>query len=454
MTWMRRAFASVSVCCLLASPAFGQFWVRSVPDYRLSQRPTPYVAAEEAVAPSPSDQPVESVQPVQPIQPAPVPEPVAFSKPDSKEWDDSTKDDCGDKGCSKGCGTGCGWSLCHEGDPWELFTATSCGLKIGGWFQAGYNNKTDGKFNTHPGRVNLHQAYLYAEKVADGSCGLDWGFRTDLIYGVDAQDTQAFGNNPGNWDFRNGFDHGIYGWALPQAYGEVAYGDLAVKMGHFYTLVGYEVVTAPNNFFYSHSFTMYNSEPFTHTGVLASYKVSERLTAYGGWTLGWDTGFDQYADGSNFIGGLSSSLTDNVTATYILCAGDLGWRGDGYNHSLVLDFSITEKLNYVLQSDLVESTGYYNVDTGVFFADERDDVGINQYLFYELNSCWKVGGRLEWWKRDGSSCYEATAGVNWRPIPNFVLRPEIRYNWGPGLVNNLGLPENSTIFGIDGIVTF
>ena len=64
-------------------------------------------------------------------------------------------------------------------------------------------------------------------------------------------------------------DHGPYGWAMPQAYFEVAYGNWSVKAGHFYTIVGYEVIPATGNFFYSHSLTMFNTEPFTHTGVLA-----------------------------------------------------------------------------------------------------------------------------------------------------------------------------------------
>ena len=90
---------------------------------------------------------------------------------------------------------------------------------------------------------------MYAEKVADGSQGLDWGFRADVMYGIDSADTQAFGNNPGRWDFINGWDFGgTYGWAMPQLYGEIAAGDFSVIIGHFYTLLGYEVVTAPDNF--------------------------------------------------------------------------------------------------------------------------------------------------------------------------------------------------------------
>lgn len=437
MRWFRMTCVSLGVCCLLASHALGQYWVRPAPEYHLSQRPNAYVAAQEPTSPSPSDQA---------LRPPPTSSPEAPSVRDVIRKDATA---------TAGCGTSCGWDLCQEGDPWELYPENGWGLKIGGWAQAGYHDKSDGRFNSHPDRVNLHQGYVYMEKVANGDCGWDWGFRTDLVYGVDAQDTQAFGNNPGNWDFKNGFDHGIYGWAVPQAYGELANGDLSVKIGHFYTMIGYEVVTAPNNFFYSHSFTMYNSEPFTHTGAIGTYNATDKLALYAGWTAGWDTGFDMYKGGNNFTGGFGYSLTDNVKMTYHTCFGDLGWRGEGYNHSLVFDVSVTEKLNYILQSDLVLTDGYWDVTSDTFFPDQRDDVGVNQYLIYQLNDCWAVGGRLEWWKRDGSSLWEATAGVNWKPHPNFVLRPEIRYNWGSGLANNFAPAlDDGVIFGVDAIVTF
>ena len=171
-----------------------------------------------------------------------------------------------DSDCSvidNACGDGCGASSCSDGlggmSLTGLMGGDDSGITFGGWTQFGYTNRSTGLFNTHTNNVNLHQQWFYAEKVADGSCGLDWGFRADVMYGVDAADTQAFGNNPGRWDYENGFDYGIYGWALPQLYAELAEGDWSVKIGHFYTLVGYEVVTAPDNFFYSHSFTMYNS---------------------------------------------------------------------------------------------------------------------------------------------------------------------------------------------------
>jgi hypothetical protein len=357
---------------------------------------------------------------------------------------------CGTGGCAtEGCGTeGCD-DCCDLGDAWALSDGED-GIKLGGWFQAGYTSKSTGLFNTDPDRLNLNQGWLYLEKTADGSKGPDWGFRTDLMYGTDANDTQAFGNNPGRWDYLNGFDYGGgYGWAMPQAYLEYANGDWSIKVGHFFTLVGYEVVTAPDNFFYSHAITMYNSEPFTHTGALATYSGIENLELYGGWTAGWDTGFDQFGNGSSFLGGASLTLSENSTFTYITTIGDFGARtatparpvgtGSGsYSHSLVLDAAITDDLNWVLQSDYVNDGA-------------KKQYGLNNYLIYTVNDCLGYGIRAEWWHDTtfltGGDFYEVTAGVNYRVHSNLIVRPEVRWE-------DYATTDDQTIFGIDAILTF
>jgi hypothetical protein len=351
---------------------------------------------------------------------------------------------------------------CAHGEPWSLseflLGCDPCAT-VGGWFALGYTSQSTGLFNVNPDKINITQAWLYAERVADGSEGLDWGFRADILYGVDAFATQAFGNPAGTWDYLNGWDRGIYGWALPQLYGELAYGDWSVKLGHFYTIIGYEVVPAPDNFFYSHALTMFNGEPFTHTGALATGEVSDKLTVYAGWTLGWDTAFDQFSQGSNWLGGVSYAISEDATFTYTSTAGNFGWRGDdAYMQTLLLDLNLTGKLNYVFQSDLLRSS--YDDLPG-----KEDAIGINQYLFYTLNDCWALGTRIEWWKGDtlfgfrhtedvalppqGSlSYYEWTAGINYKPTANFRLRPELRYDWSPA--------ANYTewVFGMDAIWTF
>lgn len=333
------------------------------------------------------------------------------------------------------------------GNPWTLFPEDAP-FRIGGWVQGGYHDRTtplstakaDGlAFNDVPGQYNIHQLYAFAERQANGDLGLDWGFRIDAMYGTDARYGQSFGQTSG-WDVD--WDHGYYGWALPQAYVEGAAGPLSVKAGHFYTIIGYETVTAPGNFFYSHSYTMFNSEPFTHTGVLGSLELADSVTIYGGWTLGWNTGFDQFNGGSNFIGGISFEVADWLTLAYTTTIGDFGMRGDdGYMHSLVGIVQLTDQLQYVVQTD------YMSVDaaTATGFADT---VGVNQYLFWWFNDCLGYGNRLEWWKADGATYWEWTTGMNVKAHANWVFRPEIRYDWHPG--TNF----DQWTFGIDNYVTW
>jgi hypothetical protein len=366
---------------------------------------------------------------------------------------------CDGNGCdSCGCDSCCGW--CNLGDPWTLQKCENCwGITYGGWMQFGYHSEhtplsfpgigpgTLFSFNDYPGKLNAHQVSAYVEKEAEGEGYWDFGFRADLMYGTDAQKTQAFGGNPASWD--NPWDHGFtHGWAVPQLYVTADRDDLTITAGHFYTLIGYEVVTAPDNFFYSHALTMFNSEPFTHTGVLAAYNpYGGDTTYYGGWTMGWDTAFEAVNGGSNFLGGVSTSVAENVTATYILTLGDMGARGQGYSHSVVIDWEINDRWEYVCQSDLV----WLDAEVGVNDGFGNDQVGVNQYLFYTVNDCVKAGVRGEWWKTDGFSRYAVTAGVNVRPHANLVVRPEVRYDWG---ADPLGVFTNEGIFAIDAVLTF
>ncbi len=331
----------------------------------------------------------------------------------------------------------------------------------GGWVQGGYHNESDGLFNTDPGRFNFQQVWFFAERAADGSNGLDWGFRTDFLYGTDSGDAQSFGNLPGNFDYLNGWDRegalgnpDGYGYAMPQLYGQLANGDVSVIVGHFFTLLGYEVVPAPGNFFYSHSFTFFNSEAFTHTGALATWDASDNLDVYAGYTLGWDTGFNQFSgigsnpagptglqNGSSFLGGFSYQISEKVELNYITTFGDFGSTGDGYSHSIVADANLTENFNYVFQSDLLT-------------RDQNESLGINQYFLYSLNEKVGVGSRLEWWKQDGASIYAATFGINLRRSSNFVVRPEIRFQFDPNS-DNAGIPgEDQGLFGIDAILSY
>lgn len=352
------------------------------------------------------------------------------------------------------------------GDPWKL--KDSQGFDYGGWVQVGVQDLNDGAFTgngfaqnqNEANNLNLNQLYAYVANVADGSAGIDFGFRVDAMYGVDGNEAQSFGNvTPGKWDFLNGFggvgdpvDHGPYEFAMPQAYGEIAIGDLSVKAGHFYTPIGYEVVTSPNNFFLSRQLTFYNSEPFTHTGFLGTYQVSENLSVVSGWTAGWDTGFTRFNDGSNGVGGFTAQLTENINLAWYGAAGNFGWRGDGTISSGILTVNLTDRLTSVSQLDWLDTNLGSSGNAG--FATTgitNNSVGAIQYFFYTLTDRVSLGSRVEWYKADGISYQTYTSGINWKVTPNFIVRPEVRRNDSNGDANDL---FNRTVLGVDGIVTF
>ena len=211
-------------------------------------------------------------------------------------------------------------------------------------------------------------------------------------------------------------------------------------------------------------------EPFTHTGVLAEYNVSEATTFWGGYTFGWDSGFDNQSDAHTFLGGISISCCDSWTLTWAVNAGNFGDGGGApgssanngsiYMNSFVFDWNISDDWNYVFQHDL-------GANTGLGLGD-NEWYGINQYLFYTLNDCWQLGFRFEWFgDSDGArvagntsgafdaNYYAATIGMNWTPNPNLRIRPEIRFDWsdGPDAFAG-GNSQDIETFAFDAILTF
>ena len=72
---------------------------------------------------------------------------------------------------------------------------------VGGWVQLGYHSNSAGnRFNSYADHLQLHQAWLYAERAIDSSNGWDIGGRLDYVYGTDGPDTQSFGTGDIGWD--------------------------------------------------------------------------------------------------------------------------------------------------------------------------------------------------------------------------------------------------------------
>lgn len=474
MKLTRLAFCAALASSLISSAAQAQVRNQRSTSYRstgysnyYAQSPSdaPAAAAADEGAPAPI---------VQGNSPAAAPQ-AASAKPDN------SLAYLAPGACSSSCDIGCGSTSCDDAcdsagsNQWKLIQRPIGGFNIGGWSQVAYhtsNNAGAGilrpggapaNFNNYADRVQLQQQWLYAERIADGSKGLGLGGRMDYIYGTDGPDTQASGIANSHWD--NSWDNGgAYGHAIPQLYGEVAMGDLSIKAGKFFTIIGNEVVQATGNFFYSRAFTYYNAEPFTHTGVLSTYNLDEDTILWNGYVMGWDSGFED--NGDAYLSGFKRKLTDRTSFVYTSCLGrfnddiaspNFGERGQ--IHSTILTNNLSDRLTYIGQMD------WMNTDNAAGDI-QRNTFGAINYLIYAINDQWSLGSRTEWFnfttqQVHNADLYNQTLGVNYKPNSNLTFRPEVRWVWDKESLganerspnDGLPLPSQAT-FGTDMIFLF
>lgn len=341
----------------------------------------------------------------------------------------------------------------------------------------GSNTNGPVTFTDRANEYQMNQLYLYMEKATGGDPeAWDLGGRVDLLYGTDYYFTQAAGleleqDLTQRWNSQEGPNRtfgpdtgALYGLAMPQLYAEIYApigNGLRVKAGHFYTIIGYEVVPATGNFFVTHAYTMQYGEPFTHTGVLASYSVNDRISVSGGITNGWDQ-FDDIDDRQAFLGGVTLTSADgNGTLAFAIHTGDEFSQTGTDNrtmYSIVATRKFAERFTYVIQHDLgVQENGALN---NAGDPDDAEWYGINQYLFYDINDNLKSGVRFEWFRDDdgvrvprsnGNNFWQLTGGLNWKPADAWMVRPEVRWDWSdngsrPYDVNSAGTGTSGSQF--------
>lgn len=413
-----------------------------------------------------------------------------------------TSNSCTSAGCTSeacDCAMDCG----EAAEPWRLFSHCNdnChGINFRGWVNGGImGNAQDpaSRFNgpvtfyDRDGEGQLSQLYMIAEKALDTANGPAWGFRLDALYGTDyrfniSRGLSARDNFTAKWDSSR-----FYGFDIPQAYVELGVDDTSIKLGHFYTIIGYEVVTAPDNFFMTHAYTMQYGEPFTHTGALLTQKINDQLSLMGGITTGWDNFDNVYNNEYSFLGGATFTASDgNSKLAYAVSVGEeevtfgtVFPTETRFIQSVVYSRTLTDRLSYVFQSDYGSQQNANN--TGV----TAEWYGVNQYLFYKINCCWTAGVRAEWFRDDDGyrvapagdyaalgfsnnpasvggfegNFYEVAVGLNYKPQSNanLIVRPEVRYDHFSGIgVNGLANPyddgnsDNQFLYGIDVIYLY
>jgi hypothetical protein len=338
------------------------------------------------------------------------------------------------------------------------------GIEFGGWLEVGVsgnpddpNDETNGPvtFNNDANEIEMNEFYGFVERAAPTDGGWSLGFRADFLYGTDARFSPT-----ANLDDKL-ISADDYKLVFPQTYAEIYIpvgNGLTTKVGHFYTIIGYEVVTAPDNFFFSHAYTMQYAEPFTHTGMLMSYALNDNWSLTGGVVSGWDSFFQEPA---NFLGGVSYSSDDGRTSVAVsLVTGDVD-DADKHNrtmYSVVVSHDLSDQLHYVFQHD------FGREDESLSTPQNTKWYGINQYLTYDVNEVLGAGLRLEWFRDEGGTrvtgindhFFAITTGINYALTPWLKIRPEIRYDWTTKNSNPFddGTQDDQFLVSADLIVMF
>lgn len=378
-------------------------------------------------------------------------------------------------GCNA-CGSNACGGQCNLNDPNigclspKLRKSLFGGTCWSGYMNAGYmsnfagdrsNGYTDCWSETTPAFNALYVAAT--KKAVTNGCGFDIGYGVDFMFGEDYRILHSARGLDQNWYTGHMSDgRPSYGFAMPQAYFELAINNWSVKMGHFYGLIGYEGATANARFFYTKGL-LCSVSTVAQTGFLATYSGFQNLDVTIGWVNGWNNGFDNSEYGEGMVeGAFTYHMNKFASLKYAFMAGTcdvsapLGAlgpiapapaKGDSSVHNLVLDLQLTGRLESV-------SLFYY----GDFGGNTAFVLG--EHLYYDLNCCGaKAGFRAEWMKASvGGSDAELLTfglGLNLHPegIQNLYFRPEIRYDKSTNTDLLNGRADQFTI-GFDVMLTF
>ncbi len=342
------------------------------------------------------------------------------------------------------------------------------GWTLGGWGTAGINYNTDdphdssnGPMNMtdRNGELNLYQLNLFVEKAVSKGEHWDIGGRLDYMFGTDTRYTQA----AGTWDTKIMNPDSYYNMAVPQAYVEVfapVGNGLSGKLGHFYTIIGYESVPSALNFFSSHTYS-FKSSPFTTTGALFNYTINDQWNVNLGAAKGMDN-FDLNPGAWGQMSGINWANADTGTAlSFSIMQGNAyqNMPNNDLEYYSVIFQQQFGKWHYVIQHDrgTVNHAVNNNQTTAVWYS-------VVNYLTYQLNDVWGLGVRGEWFRDQSgfrynsgeASYYDVTAGLNWKPKVWLLVRPEVRYDWAQAQTApfDAGRQFNQVVMGIDAVVQF
>ena len=265
------------------------------------------------------------------------------------------------------------------------------GISVSGYIDAGYTylDKSAG-FNTRvfDGQSNsfaLNQFGLtVAKQPKEGFGGL-----VNLTVGRDAQIIHSFPEGAGLAATQTSmFD-------VTQAFAQYAGGPLTEIAGKFTTLHGTEVIASTGNMNISRSI-LFGSVPFTHTGVRATWALSDTVSLIAGVNNGWDQLTDANKGKTLELGATLNPIKPlNITVSgysgkeVVTPGGVPATEGTRTSINAVASYTIIDPLSVGLEVLNVSQ------DNTVGGNAQGKYSGVAGYVSYMITPKFRVAGRIE-----------------------------------------------------------
>jgi putative OmpL-like beta-barrel porin-2 len=321
----------------------------------------------------------------------------------------------------------------------------------------------DGRtFDTHANQFSVNKFKLALEKPIDYN-PTNWivGYRADLIFGQDASVIHSSsGLGAGSFNLGNDGD-------LEQAFVDINIpvgNGLKVIVGKTVTLMGVEVIEEVANPNWSEGNQFLFVENFTQTGVQLAYKWNDSLDTEFVVFNGWDVLPDNNT-GLSYMGRLGYAVDSNTTLAVLGYGGpeqttvSLGGTGTTSNWrdgaELIATHKFTDKLNSDVQFD-------YGREQKVVDTGDSEWVAAGLWLTYDFTDKIELAFRQDYLRdKDGArtdgvdgfpvfapgagpELYSSTLTLNYKPIDNVQIRPEVRWDHADKPVYN-GIKDQFTL---------
>jgi hypothetical protein len=283
------------------------------------------------------------------------------------------------------------------------------------------------------------------------------------------------------------------------SFGKVGNG-LTITGGKFLTLVGYEVINTVANAtntvssstpstgggLYSHSY-IFDEEPYTHTGLLATYNLTDPsgpapMTVTGGFSRGWDQATEDSNGDVDIMGQYRLAVPNKYIVQFTGITGNEqpsgtqdGWRTvldfvGAYQYSDQLTLGVNGMFAWQAQDKNVTVPGGVG-GTGIWY-------GAAAYARYTQSEYLTFNARAEWFDDQNGGAptqladpaspnvgtanqfYEVTLGLAYTPLPNtnvlkgLTIRPEGRWDYSDHAAFNGGAQHDQWTASIEAYFSF